>query len=220
MFTNHPTGVDPSHAHGVDLEATFDFLNTNDTDNGFPVEKLPSLDQALAWFVDRGVIHYEGADRARAKVATQPAMAAKDLDHIHTVRDALREVAEAIADKRAPRASALQTVNRALHARQVIELIQAPDGVSVDHRHVGDPIDDALARLAEPLVTELTAGHPERIRICASDTCQWVFYDASRTSRRRWCDMATCGNRAKAARHRARARAESESDAVTAKPAN
>ncbi len=41
----------------------------------------------------------------------------------------------------------------------------APDGVSVDHRHVGDPIDDALARLADPLVTELTAGHPERIKI-------------------------------------------------------
>jgi predicted RNA-binding Zn ribbon-like protein len=215
MFTNHLIGVDAGHAHGVDLEATFDFLNTNDTDNGFPVEKLPSLDTALAWFVERGVIHREGADRARAKVASQPDVAGKDLDRVHGVRDALREVAEAIADKRAPKTSALTTVNRALHARQVIELIPAPDGVSVDHRHVGDPIDDALARLAEPLVTELTAGHPERIRVCASDTCQWVFYDASRTSRRRWCDMATCGNRAKAARHRARARAENDAESAT-----
>jgi predicted RNA-binding Zn ribbon-like protein len=220
MLTNHPIGADESHAHGVDLEATLDFLNTNDTDNGFPVEKLPSLDVALAWFVNRGVIHHEGADRVRAKVTAEQVAAEKDLDRVHTVRDALREVAEAIAEKRAPRASALQTVNRALHARQVIELIPAPDGVSVDHRHVGDPIDDALARLAEPLVTELTSGHPERIRVCASDTCQWVFYDASRTSRRRWCDMATCGNRAKAARHRARAKAESESDTVSAQPAN
>jgi predicted RNA-binding Zn ribbon-like protein len=220
MLTNHPISRDESHAHGVDLEATLDFLNTNDTDNGFPVEKLPSLDVALAWFVNRGVIHHEGADRVRAKVTAEQVAADKDLDRVHTVRDALREVAEAIAEKRAPRTAALQTVNRALHARQVIELIPAPDGVSVDHRHVGDPIDDALARLAEPLVTELTSGHPERIRVCASDTCQWVFYDASRTSRRRWCDMATCGNRAKAARHRARAKAESESDTVSAQPAN
>jgi predicted RNA-binding Zn ribbon-like protein len=208
MFTTNGSGVDQGHAHGVDLDATFDFMNTDDTDNGFPLEKLPSLDTALAWFVDRGVIHREGADRAHAKVATDPATAQKDLDRVHTVRGALREVAEAIADKRAPRVGALQTVNKALHARQVIELVPAPDGVNVDHRHVGDPIDDALARLAEPLVIELTAGHPERIRMCASDTCQWVFYDASRTGRRRWCDMATCGNRAKAARYRARARAE------------
>lgn len=216
MFTNHPSGLDQGHAHGVDLETTFDFLNTADTDNGFPVEKLPNLDVALAWFVERGVIHRGGADRARAKVGTQPEAVAKDLDRVHAVRDALRDVAEAIADKHVPRAGALQTVNRALHARQVIELVPGPDGVNVDHRHVGDPIDDALARLAEPLVTELTGGHPERIRICASDTCQWVFYDASRTSRRRWCDMATCGNRAKAARHRARARSANPSDDASA----
>ena len=216
MFTNSASVVDQGHAHGVDLEATFDFLNTVDTDNGFPVEKLPSLDVALAWFVDRGVIHREGADRARARVASEPVAGDKDLDRVHAVRSALREVAESIADKRAPRAAALQTVNRALHARQVIELVPALDGVNVDHRHIGDPIDDALARLAEPLVTELTAGHPDRIRVCASDTCEWLFYDASRTSRRRWCDMATCGNRAKAARHRARARSENLADDAAA----
>jgi predicted RNA-binding Zn ribbon-like protein len=34
--------------------------------------------------------------------------------------------------------------------------------------------------------------------------CRWVFYDESRAGKRRWCDMASCGNRAKAARHRAR----------------
>jgi predicted RNA-binding Zn ribbon-like protein len=217
MLTYKRFGADRGHAHGVDLEATFDFLNTADTDNGFPVEKLPSLDAALAWFVDRGVIHREGADRARARVATQPAAADKDLDRVHGVRDALREVAEAITEHRAPRTAALNTVNRALHARQVIELVPAPDGCDVDHRHVGDPIDDALARLADPLVAELTGGHPDRIRICASDTCQWVFYDASRTGRRRWCDMSTCGNRAKAARHRARSKGEvrTEDEATT-----
>src|SRR6185295_15539784 len=131
---------------------------------------------------------------------------------IHTVRHALREVADAIVEDRAPHAGALDTVNRALHARQVIELVPARDGVSVDHRHVGDPIDDALARLADPLVGELTSGDPERIRICDNETCRWVFYDTSRTGRRRWCDMATCGNRAKAARHRARAKAAVDPD--------
>src|SRR6266545_5978287 len=139
MFTTLAS-ADLGHAHGVDLEETFDFLNTLDTDNGFPLEKLPTLDDALTWFVARGVIHHEGADRARAKVATQPAIAAKDLDRVHTVRNALREVAESIAGHRAPRATALSTVNRALHARQVIELVPAPDGCSVDHRHIGDPV--------------------------------------------------------------------------------
>jgi predicted RNA-binding Zn ribbon-like protein len=201
------------HAHDVALDDTFDFLNTDDTENGLPAERLPTLDAALSWFVDRGVIHREGADRVRAQDAGHPVVTDRDLARIHAVRSALRDVAVAIVDQRAPAPASLDTVNRALHARQVIELVPGPDGVNVDHRHVGDPIDDALARLSDPLVTELTSGHPDRIKVCDSDTCEWIFYDTSRTSRRRWCDMSTCGNRAKAARHRARGRAaNAESD--------
>ena len=207
MELHAPASGHRGHAHDVDLDDTFDFLNTDDTDNGFPVENLPTLDSALAFFVDRGVIHAEGANRVRDQAAADPAVERRDLARVHRVRTALRDVAAAVSEHRAPDAHSLQTINGALHARQIIELVPAPDGVSVDHRHVGDPIDDALARLSQPFVIELTEGHPERIKFCASDTCDWVFYDSSRTLRRRWCDMATCGNRAKAARHRARTKA-------------
>ena len=67
MNTHTPDPVHRGHAHDVDLEDTFDFLNTDDTENGFPVDRLPTLDDALDWFVDRGVIHVEGADRVRAQ---------------------------------------------------------------------------------------------------------------------------------------------------------
>lgn len=194
----------PGHAHDVSVETTFDFLNTLDYDDGFPNEKLPTLEGVLTWFADRGLIHHEGVDRMRRHALSRPRVAASDLERVHTVRAALREVADSTVEHRAARKDALTTVNRALHARQVIELAPAPDGVNVDHRHVGDPIDDSLARLSEALVAELTGGHPERIRICDNDACRWLFYDTSRTGRRRWCDMATCGNRAKAARHRAK----------------
>ena len=198
------------HAHDVRLEDTFDFVNTDDLENGFPIDHLSSLGDALTWFVERGVIHSEGADRLRASAEADPAAAERDLARIKTVRGALREVADAIVEHRPPHPGSLDTVNRALHARQVIELVPSNDGcVAVDHRHVGDPIDDALARLCDPLVSELTNGDPERIRICDNDTCRWVFFDTSRTARRRWCDMSTCGNRAKAARHRARAKDKS-----------
>jgi len=218
MFNTALQPIGVGHAHDVDLDDTFDFLNTDDTDNGFPAERLPTLDDALSWFVDRGVIHQEGADHVRRQAAAQPSVAERDLRRVHAVRGAMREITSAVVDHRAPDPAALETTNRALHARQVIELVPAPDGVSVDHRHVGDPIDDALARLADPLVIELTAGHPERIKICASDTCDWIFYDGSRTSRRRWCDMATCGNRAKAKRHREREKAAEKKADGEARP--
>jgi predicted RNA-binding Zn ribbon-like protein len=47
----------------------------------------------------------------------------------------------------------------------------------------------------------------ERTRGCASPRCTWIFIDRSRGGQRRWCDMATCGNRAKSRRHYERTRA-------------
>jgi predicted RNA-binding Zn ribbon-like protein len=45
-----------------------------------------------------------------------------------------------------------------------------------------------------------------RIRRCARPACILLFLDVSKSGRRRWCDMAVCGNRAKVAAHHARTR--------------
>ncbi len=45
-----------------------------------------------------------------------------------------------------------------------------------------------------------------RIKICPN--CHWLYLDESRNRSRRWCDMAVCGNRAKAKRHYHRKGAE------------
>lgn len=44
------------------------------------------------------------------------------------------------------------------------------------------------------------------VRRCEGPTCTLWFFDASKAHARRWCSMAVCGNRAKAAAHRARLR--------------
>lgn len=43
-----------------------------------------------------------------------------------------------------------------------------------------------------------------RVKACRGTDCGWVFIDASRNRSRRWCEMASCGNRAKTAAFRAR----------------
>ncbi|MEV4345223.1 CGNR zinc finger domain-containing protein [Actinoplanes sp. NPDC049596] len=47
---------------------------------------------------------------------------------------------------------------------------------------------------------------PERLRKCANPGCRLRFYDASKAGARRWCSMATCGNRAKYRTYSARQR--------------
>ena len=88
-----------------------------------------------------------------------------------------------------------------------MELRATLAGVEVAHRHPkDDPTGEALARTATPLVEAISAGESARFRICANDGCRWVFEDTSRAGQRRWCDMATCGNRAKVRRFRSRRR--------------
>jgi predicted RNA-binding Zn ribbon-like protein len=186
------------HAHETGLETCLEFVNTLDREDGAPVDRLPDPQSAVDWFVAHGLVHPERAREPADRL----------LERVRTVRAALRDVVDAVAEDRAADGRALATINRTLTRRDAIELVPAPDGARVDHRHVGDPIDGALARLTDPLVDLVAAGDAHRLRVCASDTCRWAFYDTSRTGRRRWCDMATCGNRAKAARHRARVKGE------------
>ena len=54
---------------------------------------------------------------------------------------------------------------------------------------------------------DLILNAPSRpIRRCANEECLWLFIDQSKNSTRRWCDMNSCGNRAKARRHYAKIR--------------
>jgi predicted RNA-binding Zn ribbon-like protein len=62
----------------------------------------------------------------------------------------------------------------------------------------------ALGAIARDAAEMLGTVQRERLRICASATCSARFFDRSRSGRRKWCSMRTCGNVAKARRHRAR----------------
>ena len=57
---------------------------------------------------------------------------------------------------------------------------------------------------------ELLTRDASRVRRCAHPECVLHFYDTSPKRGRRWCSMAGCGNRAKAARHYARTKQPAE----------
>ncbi len=59
------------------------------------------------------------------------------------------------------------------------------------------PIADALIKL-------VTDEKFEYVRQCEAHNCVLLFHDLSKSHRRRWCSMATCGNRMKVAAFRNR----------------
>ena len=194
----HTIAHTADHEHGLGLESALEFLNTHELESGHLVDRLMEPADASRWFVEQGVLH-EPDGRGWVE---------KDLARVREIRDALREVVDAVVEDRHPDQGALELVNRALEAGASPRVELDGRTVRIGHRHAASPVDDALASLAAPIVGELASGKPDRFRTCANDTCRWTFYDASPTGRRRWCDMKTCGNRAKAARHRQRVKAQ------------
>ena len=182
------------HDHEIDLEGALDFINTLDLDDGVLIEHFREPADAAGWFREHRLIHDGDGHRW-----TQA-----DLERTRTVRGALRDVVDSIVLERTPAEDSLRIVNEVLDAGPRPQLEISGGDVRIGHRHVSAPASEALVPIAEAIVDEIASGRPDRFRICANDRCQWTFFDASPTARRRWCDMKTCGNRAKAARHRQR----------------
>lgn len=190
--------------HYVSVDTALEFVDTIQTEKGVEVDLLTSTATAIDWLRAHGLLH-EPVEPEVEALAVPGAASDRALARIRRVRAALREIVTASVEHRPAAERAIDEVNRVMLARQRFILVCGPGGV-LDHRHEGDAIDDVLARLAERIARQVISPDSDRLRICASDTCDGVFYDSSRTGRRRWCDMSTCGNRAKAARHRARSR--------------
>lgn len=79
------------------------------------------------------------------------------------------------------------------------------DDSPVTRRVVDDPTRLAAWTAVENYL-QLLERDPSRLRRCANPECVLHFFDISKRGDRRWCSMAGCGNRAKAARHYARRR--------------
>ncbi len=198
------------HGHQVELDTGLAFVNTLDRERGQPVDRLDSYAAALRWFRDHDLLHADMLEAELARNEADPEGAERTLARIRRIRDAMRELTDAVVEARSPAQRDLDEINRALRTHYTWYLVPDRDGVSLDHKHEGDPIAGALARLSESVASEVSTGHPEHLRVCANEDCGWVFNDTSRTGRRKWCDMATCGNRAKVARHREKKRAKEQ----------
>jgi predicted RNA-binding Zn ribbon-like protein len=149
-------------------------------------EKLRTSEDLRAWIRQAGLL-------------TSP-QRNLDLDAAIALREALYAVIVALAGGRTAPGLALARVNAAAAAPPPV-----PRVVSGSlRRHGGLPA--ALSAIARDGLALFALEDPSTLRFCAGERCTRPFLDRSRGGRRRWCGMAGCGDRAKAAAYRARHR--------------
>jgi predicted RNA-binding Zn ribbon-like protein len=129
-----------------------------------------------------------------------PAVSRAGLDHARALREALYGLVSAVIDGRPPAVVDLAVVNDEAYAAPPVPQAD-PDGVV----HLAGNLRAALSAVARSGLELLVPGDGV-LRWCAGERCTRAFVDRSRGHRRRWCGMAGCGDRAKAAAYRERRR--------------
>lgn len=154
-----------------------------------------------AWLSD-----HPDPDGASAAVPLSPPLLRAMHDEALALRAELRALFAARSAERPPPPRALFAVNRVLAvSRRSERLVPTRRRYAVRVVEHATTALAALVPVARSAATLLRDAPGDRLRVCAADDCPEWFLDTSKAGRRRWCSMATCGNRAKAARHRARA---------------
>jgi predicted RNA-binding Zn ribbon-like protein len=125
---------------------------------------------------------------------------ADDLVDALRLRSAIWNTAQRAIGGRPPAPADRATINEVATGREPVPELTAA-GVAF-----AKPVDAAnlLVVLARDAIDLFGGPEAQRVRECASDTCQLLFVDRSRPGARRWCSMQRCGNIAKVRAHRAK----------------
>jgi predicted RNA-binding Zn ribbon-like protein len=203
--------TDPTTPHLLIADhPALDFLNT--AQRGGAVERLTALPDLLSWLEQTGLLFPSAIQQFTKNVlpADYTALVSKAREH----REWLRRFVKLHAGSRLSRdvLRELQPLNQALAQFEVRRQIdRAPEDVATpelcwklcapenDPKYMLQPIVASFGDLV--CETDFT-----RVRQCEGIGCTLWFLDTSQNGTRRWCSMAQCGNRSKAAAHRARLR--------------
>jgi predicted RNA-binding Zn ribbon-like protein len=178
-----------------------DFLNTVATPADVPVEWLRDGCDLVDWLEAAGMLGAAPAARFRgAKKGLLDETTRKARGFREWLRGFVREHLG-----RPVRAAALAPLNALLATDTSYPRVVISGGTPslVRERRWESP-DELLLPVAEAAADLICGADPRLVRACEGHACTLLFLDRTKSHARRWCSMAVCGNRAKAAAHRAR----------------
>jgi predicted RNA-binding Zn ribbon-like protein len=167
-----------------------------------PAEALKEFADLVDWLRRRGAIDVGTAANATRWARQSSAEAARCFSQSLALREAIYGAFRAIATGRPVGNRDFSALKTALGEAPVRhELVRINRGFAWQVAAFEPTAPYLIAPVLWSAADLLLAEDPPRVRRCANDACLWLFIDASKNGTRRWCDMASCGNRAKARRH-------------------
>ncbi|MDC8013981.1 CGNR zinc finger domain-containing protein [Tahibacter soli] len=192
---------------GGDLAA--DLVNTVTARDTQPRDWLDDYDALVRWARRSERFSARELDALADLAQRHPVKAKAALARTKALREALCTALYALVADRDPEPEALYAIDAArTAAANAAQLVSRARRVRVEWTVERSGLDYVTHVVAAHALALFEHADLERVRVCDGSDCGWVFVDTSKNGRRRWCDMATCGNVAKARRFHAAAKAE------------
>lgn len=172
-----------------------------------PFERLHGMADLLAWLARQSPDGLGPASQAERWSRQHPEAANTLFDEALALREALYRLLAAIAEAKPPAEQDFASFTAALAgAPQRSLLVRLDEGYAWKIGGFEPSPAHLLAGVLWSAGDLVSAAGRHRLRRCANPECRFLFLDESKSGTRIWCDMTTCGNRAKARRHYARVR--------------
>ena len=195
----------------VGEEAALDFVNTVTGRDQSPRDWLNAYPRLIEW-TRRVELLPTAVLRALEKNAeAEPTRADQALQRAKQLREALFLIATSVISGKVPPENVMAVLNRNWQAGVLAHELRYQEGeVRLAIRPDAIDLELIAALIAWRFAKNVLPEPRNRLRICAGVNCSWLFLDRSKAGRRRWCDMAVCGNAAKSRRFQARMREEND----------
>jgi predicted RNA-binding Zn ribbon-like protein len=174
-----------------------DFVNTRISVKGEPVDLLSSFEDYIDWLVEASLIpvskHNEIGLHWRDEVEKNQV-----LEKVRAFRSNLHRLVTDLTEEKNPSTAILEEINYFLAFNSGgYQLTQRQGRIEKLFAYGFKAPVHFLVPVAVAAMQLLTETEYSRIRKCETPACVLVFYDTSKSRRRRWCSMKTCGNRMK-----------------------
>ena len=172
------------------LELVRLFVNSLDLDHP-EQDPFLSAEGARAWLGEHGLTPHAESEEERASMrGLREALRVELL--AHTGAEDEQESWEGLATQ--------------LSGTGLLVVFDSARGVSLGSPPAADGLQALRAAIATRVYDAVRSDEWRRLKACRKETCLFAFYDRSKNGSGTWCNMAVCGNRAKAQRRRARDR--------------
>jgi predicted RNA-binding Zn ribbon-like protein len=180
-----------------ELAALYDFVNSLDLrcyrEQGvqhMPSDALASRTEAEAWM------------RAHNLLMPRHSLSKEEHRRMLALRQALRAFLEAAPAERSQNSDIGKGLETAAAAFPLL-LTTAQNGPALRPKGANQ-----LGRVLAELNRLAETAQLDRLKMCGSSECRWIFFDRTKPANRRWCSSDRCGNRQKVRTYRERHRSD------------